>query len=69
MTTLGCKCGKCGKPKLYRGLSNACYGRLRERVNAGELTWEQAEEQGLCDLQKRTPHRKSDSQTVKEVVR
>jgi hypothetical protein len=45
------------KVATVRGLTYAEYRRIERRVNLGELTWEQAEQLGLC-LPKQTSGRK-----------
>lgn len=54
---LGCICG-CMRFAKTRGLSNACYVALAKRVQAGEITWEQAEAQGKCRRPKTQAERK-----------
>ena len=38
----------CGRAARLRGLCHSHYQKLQKRVQAGQLSWEQAIEQGLC---------------------
>lgn len=43
-----CMTDDCGKEMKSRGLCFSCYKRAEKMVKAGEVTWEQLEELGLC---------------------
>ncbi len=46
--TLACLIPDCGRIYRTRGLCYRCYAALTLRIKKGELTWEQAEQQGKC---------------------
>lgn len=49
-----CKIKGCGAAVASgrRGLCLKCYGKAKARVEAGQVTWEQLEEKGLCEPQR-----------------
>lgn len=65
--SLGFGClGNCGKAGRVRGLCPGCFSRLRRRVMRKELTWAEAEQQGLVRQAKK---RTWNSLPVEEVKR
>ena len=53
-TTNTCKITGCDKPVHSRGLCHTHYKMLLRMVQAGETTWQDLEEKGICDKASRT---------------
>lgn len=42
-------CQRLAGNSQFRGLCLQCYGKARQRVESGEVTWEVLESKGLCN--------------------
>lgn len=50
-----CLVAGCQREVKHRGLCSACYSALWRKVEAGEMTWERAEQIGLAHGRKVSP--------------